>query len=577
MGDAGRNFAYAQMTVAQTYFSIGIAGLPAPARSMTPGQVYAINSDLAQPAAASFAGSLAEALRGLLTAIAVIRTPVGELLQRLALHGVDVQDALDHGRLIILRQSNDYGAKLLRYGARHFTDELDYYGVPPKSLLAIENAEALFTLDDPRLAENQARIYQQWCKSACVTALLLFAAPVASTPQATTLRNLSDLFAGMVEFSRIGMKLVWTIKHWQSPFASLSQREYVVGLDEQGEQLLTEGHSIEGLDKKIKYAPDQDRVIATEAAVRGERGVPSHWRIVPDLDVLLETAKDSIAATCLIDFAGGDNLRLIARTVHTLRRQCGRGLRIVVRERNLRLRYSDELLLLRLGANTVVYAEVSFSRFITLVNSLRDEAYAGTVPDDFESAVQAAMPPQHVGYIAPSVFCDMVRECLAQSAHIGVESALICLYLLPEATHIDTLRAFKIKRLGDLFTADERSVWLFLYSCREPDVDATLERLYAEPLAHAFEGQVRYFSSSAIQSAIDDMESRLYVAPIADFTAQLESIPATPADARTRTSAAGEPVPVALKIGKPLQMQHAAHHRNVTRTHLHLSNQGRSQ
>lgn len=539
---------------------------------MVPGKIYAVNVQ-ARTTTACHEHSIAEALRNQRTAIAVIRTPIAELLQRLALHGINTDEVLQQGRLLILQKTDDQTGKLLKHGARHFTDELDFFKVPKNSLLTIENAEDMFTLSNAHLASEQARIYQQWAQSTGATVLLFFTIAKMQNSQVASLRTFGDLFAGLAEFAQTGIQFSWHISHWQSPFASLSHREYAVSFDAQGTRLLVAGYQLEGLDAQIKSAPDLDRVIATETVVQGERGVPSHWRIVKDMDELLEAAEGAIAATCLIDFVNGDKLHLLARAVHRLRQKHGPGLRILIRERKLRLRYNDELLLLRLGANTVVYAEVNFSRFISLIKSLREHIFSGEVPDHFESAVHAAMPPPHMGYLKPIAFCEMVRDSLAQSARLGIESTLAYLSLLPELSHVDALRSFRIKRQGDLFTADQHGIWLFLYACREPDVDATLERLHTHPLAQTFEGQIRYFSSVSIQAAIDQFESNVYTMPIADYTAQLENTPALNLSRQKDISERVIPEPTTAILG-PIELDIKAPtlpERRVARTSLPLA------
>lgn len=566
------------MAAPKAHFSVGIAGLPNPARTMVPGKTYAVNVRT-HAAMSCQDNSIAEALRDQRSVIAVIRTPAAELLQRLAFHGIRTDEVLKQGRLQILERTGEASEKLLVHGARHFTDELDFFTLPKNTLLVLENAEDLFTLSDVHLASEQARIYQQWAQSANVTVMLFFSVARVEASQIASLRTLSDLFAGVAEFAQAGIQFSWHINHWQSPFASISHREYAVSFDAEGIRLLAAGYQLEGLDAQIKNAPDQGRVIATETVVHGERGVPSHWRIVKDLDELLEAAEGAIAATCLIDFINGDKLHVLARAVHHLRQKHGPGLRIIVRERKLRLRYSDELLLLRLGANTVVYAEVNFSRLISLIESLREHIYSGDVPDHFEAAVHAAMPPPHMGYLKPIEFCEMVRDSLAQSARLGIESTLAYLALLPEISHVDALRLFNIKRRGDLITADHRGIWIFLYACREPDVDATLERLHTHPLAQTFEGQIRYFSSVSIQSAIDKLESSLYNMPIADFSAQMENTAPVSLSRQKDTSELIISEPTSAVLGQIETEERTAPlvERRVMRAHLPLRHAGEAQ
>lgn len=566
------------MAAPKVYFSVGIAGLPNPVRTMVPGKTYAVNVRT-HAATSCQDNSIAEALRDQRSVIAVIRTPAAELLQRLAFHGIRADEVLKQGRLQILERNGEPSEKLLVHGARHFTDELDFFTLPKNTLLVVEDAEDLFTLSDVHLASEQARIYQQWAQSANATVMLFFSVSRVEPSQIASMRTLSDLFAGVAEFAQAGIQFSWHINHWQSPFASISHREYAVSFDAEGIRLLAAGYQLEGLDAQIKNAPDQGRVIATETVVNGERGVPSHWRIVKNLDELLEAAEGAIAATCLIDFFNGDKLHVLARAIHHLRQKHGPGLRIIVRERKLRLRYSDELLLLRLGANTVVYAEVNFSRLISLIESLREHIYSGDVPDHFEAAVHAAMPPPHMGYLKPIEFCEMVRDSLAQSARLGIESTLAYLALLPEISHVDALRLFHIKRMGDLITADHRGIWIFLYACREPDVDATLERLHTHPLAQTFEGQIRYFSSVSIQSAIDKLESSLYNMPIADFSAQMEYTAPLSHSRQKDTSELVISKPTTAVLGQIETEQRTAPllERRVMRAHLPLRHAGDAQ
>ena len=594
----------------QHSYAVGIPGLAATARGMLPGRLYAVatpamqtgsgadsvTTDAADGAASAerlylnhvarpiepadnalskisagcIAGTVAGALRDHGTAVAVLHSPVDGFLARLAQHAVNVSGALASGQLIILKQTGGYDDKLAHHGAQHFVDELDYLGVSRHSLVVIERAERLFSAKDEYSAVAQLRTYQRWFAEAHVTGLLSFQSHAVSSAASRALRALDDCFAGLAFIRTEGPRFIWQVDHWLSPLGSISQREYGISFDQDGALPVADGSELEGATARIQQAPDQDRVIATRAVIDGERGAPAHWRIVSDLQELLEVAKGAVADTCIVDFHGGDHLRVLARAVHYLRRTCGHGLRIVIRERNLRLRYNDELLLLRLGANTVVYAEVGFSRFISLVESLHGQAYIGAIPDDFESAVQAALPPPHSGYLTPDAFCDMVRESIAQSAHIGVESTLICLYLLPETAHLDALLACHIKRPGDLFTVGERSIWIFLYACREPDADATLDRVCREPLAQMFEGHVRFFSPVDILGAIDGLESRLYSTPVADYTAQL-------AVAADSSSPSALPA-VTLKVELPMpdvlperpQASTTARRRTVTRQPLPL-------
>jgi hypothetical protein len=78
----------------------------------------------------------------------------------------------------------------------------------------------------------------------------------------------------------------------------------------------------------------------------------------------------------------------------------------------------------------------------------------------------------------------------------------------PEIPHLDTLRACRTKRPGDIFTVDKDFLYIFLFACREPDIDATLERLINVPLGVFFEAEVRFPTYESILPVISKIEQQ---------------------------------------------------------------------
>ena len=131
------------MAAPKAHFSVGIAGLPNPVRTMVPGKTYAVNVRTRATTSCQD-NSIAEALRDQRPVIAVVRTPAAELLQRLASQGIRTDEVLKQGRLQILQRIGEPSEKLRVHGARHFTDELDFFTLPKNTLLVVEDAEDLF-------------------------------------------------------------------------------------------------------------------------------------------------------------------------------------------------------------------------------------------------------------------------------------------------------------------------------------------------------------------------------------------------------------------------------------------------
>ncbi len=65
----------------------------------------------------------------------------------------------------------------------------------------------------------------------------------------------------------------------------------------------------------------------------------------------------------------------LARHIHTLRRQRGSALKIIVREKNASLRATDERLLLGCGANMVIPWNAPLSRCLTLIESVQGQQF----------------------------------------------------------------------------------------------------------------------------------------------------------------------------------------------------------
>ncbi|HVT35515.1 MAG TPA: BcsE family c-di-GMP-binding protein, partial [Nevskiaceae bacterium] len=230
----------------------------------------------------------------------------------------------------------------------------------------------------------------------------------------------------------------------------------------------------------------------------------------------------------------------LAKTVHHLRIHAGNGIKIVVRERGRRLRYNQEMLLNRLGANAIADSTLSFSRFLSLLDSLRDRSYDREVAPVFEEAVLQAVPPEQQGYLPAREFVMAVREAVARSALLGVQCALLQLVINPQQAHLDVLKRIRIGRPGDLFTADDRCVYLFLFACREPDIDTALNRMVGMAQTELFDAQLRNADQDSINVALLALERHLRLSSPVDYSALLATPAAAPAPA---PAAAAVPAP----------------------------------
>ena len=95
---------------------------------------------------------------------------------------------------------------------------------------------------------------------------------------------------------------------------------------------------------------------------------------------------------------------------------------------------------------------------------------------------------------------------MTKRIHLG--HSLVRLPILSRVAQMDALQACLARRFGDIFTADHNSVYLFLFACREPDVSATLDRLFSVPVTELFSSILLSQSPELIWEAVSQLRAR---------------------------------------------------------------------
>lgn len=543
-------------TVKHAGISLGIGHLPPSAALMRAGRAYAVTANSAPAQDAFLCGLVAESLRQGRCVLLVAASTPDAVLQALPAHGLDGAAEQAAGRLCVLRLDVQAAALMARHGAQRLLDEMDHYFDVRDGLIVIAGADAVLDSAHPRTTQAQAQAYARWLLGRRATGVFVFSSR-------GNLSALDGSFAGLAHLSSDAHRLRWEVDHWRAPEGSLIHRDYGLAAAPGGSGLLADGGQYSARERRVLAAPDRDTVYATSASVSGARGLPPGWHTVTAAAELAEIAAGAIAATFVLDLERGHSLEALAQLIHRMRSSAGNGIKIVVRERGRRLRYNQEMLLLRVGANSVIDASLSFSRFLAAIEALREQIFTREIAPDFDQALRAAMPPAACGYLRPQEFCAAVREAADRGQALGLRSALLRLVILPQLSHLEVLRSLHLTRAGDLFTADDRSVYLFLFACREPDLDAALERVLTRPPAEQFEGQIRWLDDDALRAAIDGFERRLRQVAAADFSGLLQTpmpvAAAQPAPEPMKPSAT--PAPAIARSAAPTP-------RSVQRIHL---------
>ncbi|EGI77353.1 hypothetical protein HGR_06941 [Hylemonella gracilis ATCC 19624] len=419
-------------------------------------------------------------------------------------------------------------------------------------LLVINGMDTLF----PALDEATLRFWRTCAEQEDRAVVLLFREHARAL---SALRPMVHVVAGLAELkSRYGATTLG-IFHWFHREGLLASRSVAVRQGSRGALEVCEpprGTQASNALTTPPPAADEAQFIAMGSVFAPQEKAPSGWRITDDdLALVQALGEDAVAATFVLAFTPETDFDPLARCIYGLRKRGGPRVKILVREVGTRLRYNQETLAVRLGANLVVPAELSTARFLSLSTMVQGQVFPHSLPSSYEQALKTSMPEQERGYQPPAEFTRTVRAALAQSQVLGVQVALVRLPLAYGLQPLDALRYCTIKRAGDLCGADAASVYLFLYACRENDVDATLKRLFTLPVGELFTGDDRLLSPRAIEDALRDYDSRGASGRFPELTGELARLASAPGLAASSPStvssapqeSAAQPTPAASR------------------------------
>jgi cellulose biosynthesis protein BcsE len=276
-------------------------------------------------------------------------------------------------------------------------------------------------------------------------------------------------------------------------------------------------------------AADANVVHAMGGALHDAAGLPAGWQSHASLEALLASADEMVAATVVFAYEHPDSLPILAGAISRLRREHPHLLRIVVRETRAAMRQNGELALLRMGANAVVRRSQGFAHLESTVDELRGEVYTRKPVSNPARLLQRLAPESVQGYLPAGAFCSAVERMLERTADVPLEHCLVRLPLLAHMSRADALQACVPRRDGDLVTADERHLYLFLFGCPADDAMAALDSIFAIPC-----------SEIACNVQIDP-EHYLQRRTLAELRRRLPPTPGEGAEASSCASAVGGP------------------------------------
>lgn len=237
-----------------------------------------------------------------------------------------------------------------------------------------------------------------------------------------------------------------------------------------------------------QYKNDEHLILCQQSVLQGGLAPSSYWQLFANNTALVTAALEAQAATIVLSLHGNQDIEALAQQLHTLRRSCGNGLKLIVREVSVGLRYTDERLLLACGANLIVAHQVPLSRFLVQIEAVQGQRYVRHVPADISLLLDTLMPLKLKGVLHTARFCCAIEELMAHSLIAeNAKGILIALQPVAGLRAEQALTLCKLNRMGDIATAAGGTLYLFLYSCAINDIERALRHIFQLPVAEVIQ------------------------------------------------------------------------------------------
>ena len=493
----------------RTGIRLFIPDLPDTADAMVAGGVYAMIADT-PPARFPLLGT---ALQGnylqRTPATLLVATDPKTFLERLSAVGFAEQStAVETGRLSVFQLQDDFNKNLFRFGIDAFTSELDYFGLAKNGFLVIDQADELFSLHDMSQAQAQAEGLSQWARRCGITVLLVFTRAAAVPSALAVLNGLMDYLCGIVRLGGHQDGLDLTFEYWQSPEGTVAAKVFHLNMLDNGQYQVKKhdgNPGSAGTEDGLIESPspaDQHFLFINPALSQIGQQMPGHWQQCESVIGMLRLAHNQVAVNVLLSFERQTSVRDLAEAVHSLRLALGKRARIVIFESDSSLRYQNEILLLRLGANLIVHRDVPPIRIPLMLDSLRGQLFTRDVEMHFEEALASVTASNKRGYLPKQVFSSECQAIIDRAELLDLPCALVRAKVKVDKTPSEVLAELQINRPGDLTTDDGEYCYLFFSGCPQASLEQAMQAVTKANVGNMFTHVHYWVARSEVRSML---------------------------------------------------------------------------
>jgi hypothetical protein len=203
---------------------------------------------------------------------------------------------------------------------------------------------------------------------------------------------------------------------------------------------------------------------------------------VATLEEALDAARRCDSARLLVPYADARDFEPLCRAVSAVRALGRPTLRVIVRERGLRLRAAEALALLRLGASSIIPADVADTSAKRMADALQGTRFARPYDSDVDHVLAETTALLVRRTQSAPAARDALERLLAASDGFDVPSSLVRIQVGPAEAARLLARASRNGR-EVLGFAQQGCAWLFLFGCPPDAAPRVLQRVFGGPAA----------------------------------------------------------------------------------------------
>lgn len=253
---------------------------------------------------------------------------------------------------------------------------------------------------------------------------------------------------------------------------------------------------------------DEKQILSHVSILEGAPPLSEYWQTFDANDPLFEAARSAQAATVIFSLSQNSQINRIAHQIHTLRRQRGSALKLIVRENTASLRATDERLLLGCGATLIVPWNAPLSRSLTMIESVQGTQFSRHVPEDINVLIDQMQPLKLRGYQPWGEFCRAISALMSNTLlPQDGKGVMVALRPVPGLRTEQALTLCRTHRPGDIVTLSENHLMLFLSFCRINDLDTALSHIFPLPVGDIFSNRRVWYEDSQIAAELVQMQA----------------------------------------------------------------------